>query len=344
MGRVFLIGVIFFAGLLVFGAIAPATAPLTITSPDSGSMEPTAPEHSLVVVVDKSPSVGDIAMYDSPTRQDPVLHRLVGVTEDGGFESQGDANPQTDQETGEPPVTADDLYGVVPTIFGAPLIIPYAGLILTNPVFIIGVWALFGLSLLYSTDSGKVTRGVVSDYPAHLYAIGIGVVVLILLPIVVLTTPYITGVELLTSTTVSAEASHIVSPGEATFQEVTITSPLLTFLHVTTHSTGDIQISNVESDLGSNTATVTVTHEPSQTPEVHTGDIIMYAYPPVLPSSIIRELAAIHPIVAAIGSSAVIGIPMIVLGLLMDTNRLNRARNASIYSQRRITNKNKRND
>lgn len=335
MGRLAVAGLVVLALVLAFGAVAPATAPVTITSPDSGSMEPTAPEHSLVVVVGDTPTVGDIALYDTPSRTEPVLHRLVETTDgETAFITQGDANQRIDQEAGYPPVTADQIYGTVPTIAGQPLIVPYAGALLTNPFALVGLWAILALSAMYSTSMGKLVRGTVVAMPFRTYAIAIGSLIIVILPLVILATPTATELYVLTSTTGGTDAAYIAAPGETTEREVDITSPLLQFLHVSGHADGELAVSSIETSLGSSTATITVENTPSETPTIHEGTVTMYTYPMTLPETYVHSLAARHPALAAVATSFVLGGPLVVLGLASDPHRVVRASRALIYRTR----------
>lgn len=92
----------------------------------SGSMEPTLPVFGLFLV-DPFPSrvgVGDIVVFDSVSRGEPAVHRIVGG-DAGGWYTRGDANPDVDQLAGEPPVTRDRILGrVVTGPDGEPLVLP----------------------------------------------------------------------------------------------------------------------------------------------------------------------------------------------------------------------------
>lgn len=335
MGRLALAGLLVLALVLAFGAVAPAAAPITVTSPDSGSMEPTAPEHSLVVVVSDTPEVGDIALYDTSSRTEPVLHRLVETTDGGeAFITQGDANQRTDQEVGNPPVSTDQMYGTVPTIAGQPLIVPYAGTLLTNPFALVGLWAMLAISVLYSTSMGQLVRGTVVTIPFRTYAVAIGLLIIVVLPLVILATPTVTELYILTSTTGGADAAHIAVPGETTERDVAITSPLLQFLHVSGHADGELAVSSIETSLGSPTATITVENTPSETPTVHEGSVSVYTYPMTLPETHVQALAAIHPALAAFVASFVLGGPLVALGLASDPHRVVRASRGLIYRTR----------
>lgn len=338
MSRVLTAIVAVFTGVLVLGAVAPAAAPVTLTTPISDSMEPTAPEHSLLVVVDAEPSVGDVALFNTPARSDPVLHRLVDTTTTAsgqpGFLTQGDANPATDQATGDPVVTGDNIYGVVPSIAGVPVIIPFLGMLLSNPVLIIGLWVTLSLSLLYTTDPGGVIRGLVVEHPIHFYTTITAVAILVVLPVVILSTPAVIQAQILTSET-APEGSNVVVPGETTTHPIQVTSPFMAGVYTTAHTDSELEITTVESKIGSGTTRIEVRNPPSDVPERHSGDIIIYTYPPVLPHSILSALAAIHPLVAAVASAVVMSVPLLLLGAAMDAKRIVRANKENIYRVRR---------
>ncbi|MFI7494743.1 signal peptidase I [Kocuria sp. M4R2S49] len=109
------------AALLLAVVVVPLAlgwVPLTVLS---GSMEPTVPTGSQVVVAPLEGeddaaglSTGDVVTF-MPRPDDPTLvtHRIVGVAVDGegrrSFTTRGDANAVPDAE----PVTADQLRGLV---------------------------------------------------------------------------------------------------------------------------------------------------------------------------------------------------------------------------------------
>jgi signal peptidase len=113
-------------------------APLAVTS---GSMEPTLPIHSMILVQEVRPKdvrVGDIITFDPPGTTPRVTHRVVDRERVGGsrwyFRTKGDANPTPDDwrrgmnhsERYHPGVT----YGVRPALRHV-FTIPYAGSITT---------------------------------------------------------------------------------------------------------------------------------------------------------------------------------------------------------------------
>ncbi len=86
---------------------------------DGTSMYPTLEEGDLVIIQDVSMNdvhIGDVIVYGGPCSYGSisVIHRVVG-TQGGGFITQGDNNPQSDQKSGIAPssVKQDCLIGKV---------------------------------------------------------------------------------------------------------------------------------------------------------------------------------------------------------------------------------------
>lgn len=80
----------------------------------SGSMEPTIGTLDAFLIEPWPPSlaIGDIIVFQSVSRGEPAVHRIVGGDARGWY-TQGDANPNNDQNTGEPVVTRDRILGRV---------------------------------------------------------------------------------------------------------------------------------------------------------------------------------------------------------------------------------------
>lgn len=89
--------------LLLAIGIGPRTGAYRTVTVLTGSMRPSMPPGSLIVVVPVDPSklaVGDVVTYQAPTREaQTVTHRIVEVVERGAhpvIRTQGDANPAPD--------------------------------------------------------------------------------------------------------------------------------------------------------------------------------------------------------------------------------------------------------
>jgi signal peptidase len=121
------------AVVLVLGGAVVATTVfgLTVGTVTSGSMEPTLTTDDAFVLIDGEPTVGEVITFRQSTADGSrlVTHRVVRETPDG-YVTKGDANPTTDQAAGADPVAQADVVGVVPEFGGAPLVVPYAGLLL----------------------------------------------------------------------------------------------------------------------------------------------------------------------------------------------------------------------
>jgi signal peptidase len=88
----------------------------------SGSMDPTYPTYSVVVVAPTEPSdveVGDVIAFQPAGADTPITHRVVEVNRTGGaltFVTKGDGNEEADQR----PVLAGEIRGRV--TFGVPVL------------------------------------------------------------------------------------------------------------------------------------------------------------------------------------------------------------------------------
>jgi len=94
---------ILLAATIAFLAVGPLVLPYKVDAVLSGSMEPTIPVGSLVLLrpVDAGQvAVGDIITFHRPDRSDQlVTHRVVGIEDVAtgrAFVTQGDANPAPD--------------------------------------------------------------------------------------------------------------------------------------------------------------------------------------------------------------------------------------------------------
>lgn len=347
MGNKLLISVVVvFAVILTVGALAPSLAPVIITTPESGSMEPTAGEQDLVIVTKTTPTVDDIALYESNAHDQLVLHRIVDTTLVDGetaFITQGDANPQTDQATGHEPLHKDQIVGTVPSVFGIDLIIPGVGGILTNPIILVGIWGLLALSMMYSTTSGKTIRGIVAKTPTVTHGVIIGLLIILVIPAVVLGMPVDAQTQITTTSTESAsidESTTMATIGDVQQQEITLQSPAMGVVHQSIHVSGEMEFVETTSTT-SDSITVVVQNSPSDEPTVQRGEIQVYSYPAVLPENVIQQLAAIHPVIAAFATSTVIGgtVILTVLGVF-DRGRIVRATKTTIHTSRRRLDRN----
>ncbi len=129
--------------------------PTPVSAIESESMEPNLSAGDLVfwrpTTIDDVEE-GDIIVFSSGTREgELIIHRVVEVRETPeGREliTKGDANDETDQDRGEPPVREEDLLGQPVSFGGWPFHIPRIGFL----------W-MWGSALLWGAIEGGIAGG-----------------------------------------------------------------------------------------------------------------------------------------------------------------------------------------
>lgn len=128
--RLAAIGLVAFVGLLVIGNVLGV--PIGLGYVETGSMEPTIDAGDGFVAVPAAIAgpveEGDVVVYDAREIQGGGLttHRVVEET-DHGYATRGDANPFTDQDSGEPHVTDGQIAAKALQIRGNVVTIPHLG-------------------------------------------------------------------------------------------------------------------------------------------------------------------------------------------------------------------------
>lgn len=106
--------------------------PIGMTYVETGSMEGTIDTGDGYIAVPTALAgpieVGDVIAFDATNLHDGgiVTHRVVGETS-GGYITKGDANPVTDQDGEEPPVTEAQIKAKALTVGGSVVVIPNLG-------------------------------------------------------------------------------------------------------------------------------------------------------------------------------------------------------------------------
>ncbi|MFC6729097.1 signal peptidase I, partial [Natronoarchaeum mannanilyticum] len=120
------------------------------------SMEPTMDAGDGFIAI-PSPLAGDVSEGDVVVFEAEQLHgggltthRVVGET-DRGYVTKGDANPFTDQDGGEPPVSDQQIVAEALQINGEVVVIPHLG------TAVMGIQS--GVSSAQSTDASAVGVG-----------------------------------------------------------------------------------------------------------------------------------------------------------------------------------------
>ena len=103
--------------------------PILVGYVTSDSMEPTIDANdgfvAVPAAVTEDPNPGDVIVYEA-TDGELVTHRVVNETADG-YVTRGDANPVTDQDQGDPPVSEDRIVARAMRLGGTVLTIPALG-------------------------------------------------------------------------------------------------------------------------------------------------------------------------------------------------------------------------
>ena len=341
------------AALLLLGAVFGQ--PVLLSYVETGSMSPTLePGDGFVAVptaLDSSVEAGDVIVFDAEEIDDGglVTHRVVEVT-DQGYITQGDANPVTDQDGGEPPVQDGQVYARALTLNGNVVAIPRLG----TPVEIAGslvssvqqrLAILFGTRTLLgtqglaylliafgaityvlaagaerlrtSTDSRSSARRTGAIAPGPVIA---GMTVLLLLvttaAMVVPAGPYdLTSV----SSQTPSDRADVIERG--TTQNATYTTsssgPLPTVSVVETRTDGIEVDANHAYVEGRSEATYNLTiRAPDETgPFVET--VHEYRYLALLPQETILSLHAVHPWLPILAINILVGSTFLVVSLLL---------------------------
>ena len=300
--------------LALIGAVAmvaaPADAPVEIAYVYSESMEPTIQTgDGYIVVPAGAVERGDIVTFWSDYRREYVTHRLVGETE-GGFLTQGDNNPSTDQAVGHPPVERADIVGKVLTIDGSPLIIPSLGTLVDtvgNHRPLLG--GLLGLLVLVQISSASGTtlpsRPVTdsAELIHLLFAVGIiagtGIV-------------FLTGSTIafpLAGTAGGAPADAVVLDGDGT-STVNFTVADVPFTQRTVSATG---VTIVDQRTSGETLSLVIEADDRD----GTATVRFYQYPAVMPLWMLERTQAIHPLLAAVCTVSLTFVPVYLLWLTL---------------------------
>jgi signal peptidase I len=335
---------------LVFGQLLGQ--PVLLGYVTTGSMEPTidAGDGFIAVpsVVTGEPKPGDVVTFEASELHDGGLttHRIVGETEEG-YITQGDANPFTDQDGGEPPVTDGQIVVTALQVGDTVVTIPhlgtavmeiqsgldsaYSGVASTlgftattddrgGGAVLVGLGVvLVGLSILFGTGREVHRSTVRENVLAVRVAIAIVLVVLVSLATLAMVVPAGVYEYEVVSTTEPTDDPQVLAPGETGELTRTVDNAGL----MPTVVIVDAQSPGIVSDpdrltvgvRGEAETTVSVT-APEETGE-HVRHVGEYRYLLVLPPPIIEALHEIHPLVAIAAVDAVIVFVVIAAMLAM---------------------------
>lgn len=281
---------------LVAVLVTPASAPAYLAHATSGSMAPTIDAGDGYVVVGAGEvDVGEVVVFRSAERGGFVTHRVVGRT-DAGFVTRGDANDETDQATGLPPVPREAIEGEVLSVAGTPIVIPGLGVFVdtvhSNRILSLGLVVAIGVVVGVRDRRRRDPRDRSILRVRHVVP------------------PVLAGAAVLSVAVVLlASSSHVVVlEGEGTgggTASVTLQTDPGPLTHVVVGARGaTVEDRTVEGD--SMTVTLSI-------PEGGVGGasrLEVHSYPMTLPTPAIEALHAIHPALAALATVLVAIAPL----------------------------------
>ncbi|MFC4988195.1 S26 family signal peptidase [Saliphagus infecundisoli] len=315
--------------------------PILLGYVTTGSMEPTIDAGdgfvAIPAAVTGEPEPGDVVTFEATELHDGGLttHRIVGEAE-GGYVTQGDANPFTDQDGGEPPVTEGQIVASALQVGDTVVTIPHLGTAVmgigsvletgyaavastlgftTTPdgegggavlvglgVVLVGLGALFGSG----RDVGRSTAR--ENVLAVRVAIAAVLVVFVAVATVAMVVPAGVYEYEVVSTTEPTDDPQVLAPGESGELARTVDNAgfVPTVAIVEPQSLG---IASEPDRLtvgarGEAETTVTLTAPEEEGEYVrHVGE---YRYLLVLPPSVLAALHGVHPLVAIAAVDAVV--------------------------------------
>ncbi|MFC7202662.1 signal peptidase I [Haloferax namakaokahaiae] len=321
---------------------------------ETGSMSPTMePGDGFVAVpsvLTDSPEAGDIVVFRAENLHGGGLttHRVVRETP-AGYITRGDANPFTDQDNVEPPVSESRIVAEALEVGGGVVVIPGlgGGVQALTGVFsgiLGGFAALFGVDaaaggafspmVLVGIGGGLIALSVALDVlggsrepatrsrrrPNYLSA-GFVLFVLVLLVTVPATASMVFGSGTTSLDIVSSQSPNesplVVGAGETTTVEYRLTNRGFVPTMVLVESTHpDVSFGqSVFLISGQANATTTLTIRAPEETGAYTREISEQRYVPLLPQSVITALHDVHPYVAIAAIDAVLVLGALVLGV-----------------------------
>ena len=337
--------------------------PVLLSFVETGSMQPTLdPGDGFIAIpapVAGEIETGDVVTFDAQEIEGGGLttHRIVDET-DRGYITQGDNNPFTDQDGGEPTVQDADIVATAATFGGSVIVIPHLGTgamafqstiesVQTSLSTTFGLrslqgtqglaYLLFGLSVVayvvdwYLTANTRETRE-----RSRTRDDGVSVVAIFLLLALVLMATATAAMVVPAGTqeygVVSADFESdnptVIEQGTSEQIEYIVPNagPIPVYSYVSPASPG-VDVESDQIAVGSrDEATTTVTLTAPDDTGYYRMFVQEHRYLAVLPPAVIDELYQIHPWVPLAVINGLLGGSLIGLGLLLVRGESNRIR------------------
>ncbi|WP_435065560.1 signal peptidase I [Halobaculum sp. EA56] len=354
--------------------------PVLLGFVETDSMEPTLnPGDGFIMIpsaLSEPVEPGDVVVYRAEEIQGGGLttHRVAGET-DRGYITKGDANPFTDQDSGEPPVKDPQIIGKLWQINGEVVVIPQLGTLFTNVqngvrtvqgllAELLGTGAVVGAQgLAYLGFLGSLIWYVIGEWRSRTrkgrsrdgtrdtgldsrLVVGVFAALLVLGATVGMIGPSGNEEIGVVSAEFESEQPTVIPAGESGTIEISLKNggviPVIVFLAPATEGLSAHPTQVHIPGGGQAEATVTL-----QAPEQighYRRFISQHRYFALLPLPIMRALYHFHPWAPIVAIDAMLGIPFYLLGIkLAGTGRVrtrSRDRETSIFDsvRRRLQN------
>jgi signal peptidase len=319
---------------------------------ESGSMEPTLEPNDGFVAV---PSLfagdveeGDVILFEAQRigGGGPTTHRVVGETENG-YITRGDANPFTDQDGGEPPVTEGQIKSVGVQVNGELVVIPGLGAtvgaitdvtqtvqerLFTTlglaapgvPAFSTGILVIGLLMLVYSLVAGSVDERKRTRSSGGLLRNGVVIVAILTLVVIIpvnfsmLLPSGVYQYDIVSSQSPTEGPQVIQAGGSAEvtyFMRNSGHLPVLVFLEPASPGV-DIPDDRTRTFVPPrSTVNASVTLQAPRETGVYPRFVREHRYLVVMPPSLITALHRVHPFLALAGINLFVASVVVVVGV-----------------------------
>lgn len=317
--------------------------PVLLAFVETGSMAPTMePGDGFIAVpmaIAGPVDAGDVVTFRAETLNGGSLttHRVVGETA-GGYITKGDANPVTDQDGDEPPVSRDQIVAKALQVGGTVVVIPNLGLLvvgigdllsavqrtlatmfgtrallgtqgLAYLLFAVGMLSYVVSALLASEQQQRQTRRTTGVLDARLVIVGLTLVLIVILTASMVVPAGAQTFEFVSSQS-DAPGPGVIPTGDS--ENLTYIVPSNGFIPTVVYlepMEPGINVSPqqlyVESSGRAN-ATVTITAPPETGSYERT--FVEHRYLALLPRSVIHALYTTHPWLPVVAINSVVGL------------------------------------
>lgn len=280
--------------ILLLGVISISFLPYGIVHSNGTSMSPTIEQGDLFIIGPSGEvSEGDIVQFQSPQVDEPIVHRVVEVT-DSGYITQGDNNTNTDQDEGFRTVTDNQIVGSVVSYNGQPVTVSgfgsIASIISENSV-ILSLGLMLILSLIIFIENEEKERGntKLAEYMTPLFVIGF-VTIVTFAVIGTATVP----VSYVHQQNAPSDSIGFIETGESASETVVMQTnkPIYSSLYISSDDESVISIEEWnETDSG---VEIELDVKQQESSGVYSANIYAHNYPSFLPITIVETIYGIN--------------------------------------------------